>query len=82
MPGQSVNNTEEQTNGDILRPINNKSKKEKKNKRDVDIDVESIDINHNCVTCKASFSSKNKLFDHLKKTGHGVYISSNHLATL
>lgn len=29
---------------------------------------------HSCVTCKEKFSSKNKLFDHLKKTGHSVYI--------
>uniref|UniRef100_A0A182PG52 DnaJ homolog subfamily C member 21 n=1 Tax=Anopheles epiroticus TaxID=199890 RepID=A0A182PG52_9DIPT len=27
-----------------------------------------------CVTCKEKFPSKNKLFDHLKKTGHSVYI--------
>lgn len=33
-----------------------------------------IDTNHNCVTCKANFVSKNKLFEHLKKTGHGVYL--------
>lgn len=29
---------------------------------------------HTCVTCKLSFDSKNKLFAHLKKTNHGVYI--------
>ncbi|ALC42364.1 CG2790 [Drosophila busckii] len=29
---------------------------------------------HVCVTCKLSFESKNKLFAHLKKTNHGVYI--------
>ncbi|XP_055917934.1 dnaJ homolog subfamily C member 21 [Eupeodes corollae] len=34
----------------------------------------SCDTNHNCVTCKATFPSKNKLFAHLKKTNHGVYI--------
>nr|XP_040236406.2 dnaJ homolog subfamily C member 21 [Anopheles coluzzii] len=27
-----------------------------------------------CVTCKEKFTSKNKLFEHLKKTGHSVYI--------
>lgn len=32
------------------------------------------DIAHNCVTCKSTFDSKNKLFAHLKKTNHGVYI--------
>lgn len=30
-----------------------------------------------CVTCQSQFPSKNKLFDHLKKTGHSVYIPPN-----
>lgn len=30
-----------------------------------------------CVTCQSKFPSKNKLFDHLKKTGHSVYIPQN-----
>ncbi|XP_058059147.1 dnaJ homolog subfamily C member 21 [Anopheles bellator] len=29
---------------------------------------------HSCVTCNVRFPSKNKLFEHLKKTGHSVYI--------
>lgn len=32
------------------------------------------DIDHVCVVCKAEFPTKNKLFDHLKKTGHSVHI--------
>jgi DnaJ family protein A protein 5 len=32
------------------------------------------DLNHCCVTCRSEFPSKNKLFDHLKKTGHSVFI--------
>ena len=32
------------------------------------------DVEHKCVTCKQEFPSKNKLFDHLKKTGHSVYL--------
>lgn len=32
------------------------------------------DVNHTCVTCSSTFDSKNKLFTHLKKTNHGVYI--------
>lgn len=32
------------------------------------------DLDHTCVTCKADFDSKNKLFAHLKKTNHGVFI--------
>lgn len=37
-------------------------------------DGESIDVSHTCVTCQSTFDSKNKLFNHLKKTNHGVYI--------
>lgn len=33
-----------------------------------------IDTSHVCVTCKSTFDSKNKLFAHLKKTNHGVYL--------
>jgi DnaJ family protein A protein 5 len=32
------------------------------------------DLNHCCVTCRSEFPSKNKLFDHLEKTGHSVFI--------
>ncbi|KAF7272050.1 hypothetical protein GWI33_015136 [Rhynchophorus ferrugineus] len=54
--------------------IKERKKDRKKNKRDSDIS--EIDTNHCCVTCKGNFPSKNKLFDHLKKSGHGVYLSS------
>lgn len=37
-----------------------------------------LDVNHVCVSCKGVFESKNKLFQHLKKTGHGVYIPELH----
>lgn len=30
-----------------------------------------------CETCKCSFSSKNKLFEHLKSSGHAVYFGSS-----
>ncbi|KAK9306439.1 hypothetical protein QLX08_002940 [Tetragonisca angustula] len=36
--------------------------------------TEMSDLAHCCVTCKVEFPSKNKLFEHLKKTGHSVYI--------
>lgn len=52
---------------------NKEAKKSGKNKlKDVDV----ADIEHCCVTCKAEFPSKNKLHDHLKKTGHAMYLSS------
>lgn len=34
--------------------------------------------NHACATCEAYFSSNNKLFAHLKKTGHGVPLAESH----
>uniref|UniRef100_A0A182QNM7 DnaJ homolog subfamily C member 21 n=1 Tax=Anopheles farauti TaxID=69004 RepID=A0A182QNM7_9DIPT len=37
-------------------------------------DGEADSTDHICVTCREKFVSKNKLFDHLKKTGHSVYI--------
>jgi len=53
---------------------------EAKNKKvsadiDADVDADSIDLPHCCLTCSYEFLSKNKLFEHLKKTGHSVHIS-------
>lgn len=45
----------------------------KKVKKSALID-DNTDVDHFCVVCKSEFSSKNKLFDHLKKTGHSVYL--------
>ncbi|KAH8309182.1 hypothetical protein KR059_006633 [Drosophila kikkawai] len=39
-----------------------------------DEDLEATTPQHTCVTCRLVFDSKNKLFAHLKKTNHGVYI--------
>ncbi|XP_078041523.1 dnaJ homolog subfamily C member 21 [Augochlora pura] len=36
--------------------------------------TEVSDLAHCCVTCKTEFPSKNKLFEHLRKTGHSVHI--------
>ncbi|XP_076391707.1 dnaJ homolog subfamily C member 21 [Megachile rotundata] len=46
---------------------------ETKNKKKSQI-IEVSNLEQCCVTCKAEFPSKNKLFEHLKKTGHSVYI--------
>lgn len=46
---------------------------ETKNRKKSQI-IEVSNLEHCCVTCKAEFPSKNKLFEHLKKTGHSVYI--------
>ncbi|XP_033208311.1 dnaJ homolog subfamily C member 21 [Belonocnema kinseyi] len=48
-----------------------KSAKSKKDSRSADT---AEDNSNSCVTCKSVFPSKNKLFEHLKKTGHSVYI--------
>ena len=51
----------------------------KKGKKDGSYSADNVrDLNHCCVTCCSEFPSKNKLFDHLKKTGHSVFIP--HLA--
>ncbi|XP_039484262.1 dnaJ homolog subfamily C member 21 [Drosophila santomea] len=39
-----------------------------------DEDLDPDKPQHTCVTCRLVFDSKNKLFAHLKKTNHGVYI--------
>ncbi|CAL7945981.1 unnamed protein product [Xylocopa violacea] len=49
---------------------------ESKNKKGSQI-TEVSDLTHCCVTCKNEFPSKNKLFEHLKKTGHSVYIPNS-----
>lgn len=60
-----------------LKVKKNKQKSAKKTvKCDTSINAE-FDTDHCCVMCKANFPSKNKLFDHLKKTGHSVYLPKN-----
>ncbi|XP_053963051.1 dnaJ homolog subfamily C member 21 [Anastrepha ludens] len=48
----------------------------KKTQPNIKLKVEenSTTTSHVCVTCHSNFSSKNKLFAHLKITNHGVYI--------
>ncbi|XP_034478603.1 dnaJ homolog subfamily C member 21 [Drosophila innubila] len=53
-------------------PTENKSKPTAATIRDDE--AASCGMQHTCVTCKLVFDSKNKLFAHLKKTNHGVYI--------
>lgn len=35
---------------------------------------ESDGVDHRCATCREIFPSKNKLFNHLKKTNHSIYL--------
>ncbi|XP_016928667.2 dnaJ homolog subfamily C member 21 [Drosophila suzukii] len=49
-------------------------KEAKATPRSGDEDLDPTKPQHTCVTCRLVFDSKNKLFAHLKKTNHGVYI--------
>ncbi|PNF22513.1 DnaJ subfamily C member 21 [Cryptotermes secundus] len=62
--------------GDEVKIKNKKAKGAKKSsKKDGSGSTDYVrDLNHCCVTCSSEFPSKNKLFDHLKKTGHSVFI--------
>ncbi|XP_063227830.1 dnaJ homolog subfamily C member 21 [Bacillus rossius redtenbacheri] len=52
-----------------------KAKKAKEGSKRGKADMDGVtDVEHCCVTCRCEFPSKNKLFDHLKRTGHSVYI--------
>lgn len=66
---------EENENNQQNEIVNNKKDKKAKKapKKNITIeDIADIDTTHNCVICKSNFPSKNKLFEHLKKTGHSV----------
>lgn len=64
---ETVNETEES------RKPTKKSKKSSKDER-TSTAADVADTSLTCVTCHSTFESKNKLFTHLKKTNHGVYI--------
>ncbi|KAL2731517.1 hypothetical protein V1477_015340 [Vespula maculifrons] len=84
MTFESTDNVIKQEQISCEKNKNNKAKEAKKicskvendnkykNKKDKIADVQ--DLAHFCVSCRAEFPSKNKLFEHLKKTGHSVYI--------
>ena len=45
-----------------------------KHQKDISLGNTPLNVDHCCVTCKSNFPSKNKLFEHLKSTGHSVYL--------
>lgn len=53
------------------RQVLNEDKAKREELRD-----ELPDVDHMCMSCKDSFSSKNKLFEHLKKTGHSLCLQN------
>lgn len=57
------------------KKINKKEKRENKSKDKKNVDDLAVLVeSHCCATCSMEFLSKNKLFQHLKKTGHSVFI--------
>lgn len=83
---ESIPVVEENTTDEDERPAKkeskSKAKKVVKEVRTAPADMDpSIDISHTCVTCTSTFDSKNKLFDHLKKTKHGVYLPKTTMTT-
>lgn len=47
-----------------------------KNKSTNGHSIQELDLNHECATCKESFDSKNKLFQHLTNSGHSILLPS------
>ncbi|XP_055310228.1 dnaJ homolog subfamily C member 21 [Sitodiplosis mosellana] len=70
-----IQNEPESTSIENKTPIDAKKGLNKKTKKSVEQkSTDMTDVDHICVTCSSKFDSKNKLFAHLKKTNHGVYI--------
>lgn len=62
------------------RNIKNKKQMERKPLRTRTAENEDCTSTLRCAVCKSEFPSKNKLFDHLKKTGHSVPLSQSHIS--
>lgn len=74
-------NLEQSESSNTITENGRKKRLNKPNAKAKKLAATEIDTNHICVTCEASFSSKNKLFDHLKTTGHSVYLPHNESKT-
>ncbi|XP_012063286.1 PREDICTED: dnaJ homolog subfamily C member 21 [Atta cephalotes] len=59
---------------DKAKKNSKKEERENRGKNKKDPIVNMDELAHRCVSCSSEFPSKNKLFEHLKKTGHSVYI--------
>uniref|UniRef100_A0A9J7Z6W2 DnaJ homolog subfamily C member 21 n=1 Tax=Cyprinus carpio carpio TaxID=630221 RepID=A0A9J7Z6W2_CYPCA len=57
------------------------SKKNSKPHGGVEVAQEK-EVNLRCVTCQYEFATRNKLFDHLKTTGHAIALSSSNAAQM
>ncbi|KYN01762.1 PREDICTED: dnaJ homolog subfamily C member 21 [Cyphomyrmex costatus] len=65
---------DERLKTDKAKKNSKKEEQENKGKNKKDSIVNMDELAHRCVSCSSEFPSKNKLFEHLKKTGHSVYI--------
>ncbi|XP_071575234.1 dnaJ homolog subfamily C member 21 [Temnothorax nylanderi] len=69
---------DERLKADKAKKGSKKEERESKGKNKKDSVADGFDgfddLTHRCVSCSSEFPSKNKLFEHLKKTGHSVYI--------
>lgn len=69
---EEANVVDERLKGSKMKKAKKEERENKsKNKKDP-VNVE--DLTHCCASCSTEFPSKNKLFEHLKKTGHSVYL--------
>jgi len=59
-----------------VKKIKKSKSKKSNNLKNVDDEDDDSSLRNGlaCAQCKGDFPSKNKLFDHLKKTGHAVYL--------
>ncbi|XP_026052382.1 dnaJ homolog subfamily C member 21 [Carassius auratus] len=58
-----------------------KGGKDSKNSKPNGVEVtQEKEVNLRCVTCQYEFTTRNKLFDHLKTTGHATALSSSNTA--
>ncbi|XP_049459727.1 dnaJ homolog subfamily C member 21 isoform X3 [Epinephelus fuscoguttatus] len=90
-PEKSENTTEPETQDDpppteVSQKSSGKTKGKKAGGKDKPKNVKSNtggeqitekEVNLHCVTCNNEFSTRNKLFDHLKTSGHATAVTSN-----
>lgn len=57
-----------------VKRVNRTKGNAKKKSDNSDKRIDDLNVNQMCAVCKKDFPSKNKLFSHLKETGHSVYL--------
>jgi DnaJ family protein A protein 5 len=77
VPVVETNQPENSIESNDQSVVSNQSNTVNKVMKSAETELEDgIKQSHVCQTCSNSFPSKNKLFDHLKKSGHAVYVQS------